>query len=320
MTRTTRLWSGSMLALCGLTLGVGGCGPTGHAGAEPPVVLDADARGLPETLECLQDKGVTLVSAHRGGPAPGYPENAISSFERIVQTAPALIETDVRMTADGVLVLLHDRDLDRTTTCVGSLQETAMRSLRGCRLRDNDGRTIDEGVPTLVEALAWAQDRAILQLDVKRRGDFPAVVDLVKQADAFDRVVFITYSPNTAVDVADLHPEAVISTTIEAIEEVDALAQDGLGPERLIAWVGFGEERPELVAALNARGVMANFGTLGFGDSLDDQIAASGDGSRYADIALTGVDVIATDRPLAAYAALQAAHEATNDITACTTL
>lgn len=299
-----------------------GCGPSGPAGAQDDavgglegtdldaVVLDAGTQGLPALLACLHDAQMPLVSAHRGGPAPGYPENALTSFERISSVMPALLEVDVRPTADGVFVLLHDRSLDRTTSCLGELSETMMRSVRGCALRDDDGVVVDDHVPTLAEALAWADGRAVLQLDVKRREDFPAVVEMVKQADAFGRVIFITYGVDTALAVADLHPETVISTTVRELVDLDALDAAGLVEAgRIIAWVGFGEEKPELVAALDARGVMANFGTLGFGDSIDDQIAASGDEARYARIAATGVDIFATDRPVAAYAALSAGRD-----------
>ena len=64
-----------------------------------------------------------LVSAHRGGPVPGLPENAVETFEYALNHAPALIETDVRRTADGVLVLMHDETLDRTTTGTGRVDD-----------------------------------------------------------------------------------------------------------------------------------------------------------------------------------------------------
>ncbi len=304
-------------ATIGVSLIIAGCLGEPSAVAEPKAVLDADERGLPNYLSCLQDQGVALVSAHRGGPAPGYPENAIASFDRVLAAGPMLLEVDVRTTSDGVLVLMHDRELERTTTCSGRLVDTQMAALRNCRLKDNDGGVTEFSVPILADALAWAKDRAILQLDVKARETFPATLELVKQADAFDRVVFITYAPGTAAMVAELHGEAVISTTIETMDEVDRLAESGLSLDRLIAWVGYGEEKRELVAQLDARGVMANFGTLGFGDSLDDQFASSGNDQGYRDIAESGVDLIASDRPLAAYAALARSNDPVDEIALC---
>ncbi len=299
------------------------CGQDGGPPVEPSetqaaLALDADVLGLPSYLRCLRNEGVALISAHRGGPEPGYPENAIETFAHVAGQASALFEVDVRATADGVMVLMHDRDLDRTTTCEGRLDAITMEALRACRLEDNDGGATDFVTPTLVDALGWAKDRGILQLDVKDRQAFPAVVEIVKQADAFDRVVFITYTLEVAAQVAALHPDAVISTTIRQIDDLETLADAGLGLNRLIAWVGLGELQAELVADLDARGVAVNFGTLGFSeDSLDNQIARSGEEGRYRDFTDVGVDIIATDRPLAAYRALVEANDPGNEIATC---
>src|SRR5690554_1261133 len=64
-----------------------------------------------ETL--LKTEKYPLVSAHRGGSAKGFPENCIETFERAITFAPAIIETDIAMTKDSVLVLMHDDKLDR---------------------------------------------------------------------------------------------------------------------------------------------------------------------------------------------------------------
>ncbi len=283
------------------------------------VPMDARTVGLPQFLSCLQDEGVTLISAHRGGPGPGYPENAIATFKRIAAAGPAVLEVDVRSTADGVLMLLHDRDLARTTTCTGALDDTTARAVRDCRLKDNEGQLTGFPIPTLAEALQWARGRAILQLDIKRRGAFAPVVEVVAQADAFDHVIFITYSLEAALEIADLHPDAMVSASLDAVPDLSRLEQGGLPASRTLVWTGFGEEKPDLVAALDEVGVLSSFGTLGFGDSIDDQIAASGDVDHYRRIAATGVDVIASDAPLLALQALAAADDPADDIVACST-
>ncbi|MGX7835704.1 glycerophosphodiester phosphodiesterase family protein, partial [Campylobacter fetus subsp. venerealis] len=66
---------------------------------------------------------IPMVSAHRGGPYPGFPENAIETFANVLEYTPAIIELDVAMTKDGVLVLMHDDKLDRTTTGKGSVSD-----------------------------------------------------------------------------------------------------------------------------------------------------------------------------------------------------
>jgi glycerophosphoryl diester phosphodiesterase len=63
-----------------------------------------------------QTRGVGLrIGAHRGDPEAA-PENTLAAFDAGAALGVDYIETDVQRTADGVLVLLHDDDLDRTTS------------------------------------------------------------------------------------------------------------------------------------------------------------------------------------------------------------
>jgi glycerophosphoryl diester phosphodiesterase len=63
-----------------------------------------------------------LIFAHRGASAYA-PENTFAAFERALELGADGIETDVRLTADGVLVLLHDDTVDRTTDGRGPIAE-----------------------------------------------------------------------------------------------------------------------------------------------------------------------------------------------------
>jgi glycerophosphoryl diester phosphodiesterase len=100
-----------------------------------------------------------LIAAHRGGPLPGFPENCIETFENALTYAPCLIECDVRRSADSVLVLIHDEDLDRTTTGSGRVDEHTLAEIQALHLADDDGRRTGYTVPTLAEALSWARER-----------------------------------------------------------------------------------------------------------------------------------------------------------------
>ena len=66
-----------------------------------------DQGGLNEFFSWTADR-IPLVSAHRGGPYPGFPENSIESFEHVIKQTPAVIECDIAMTKDSVLVMMHD--------------------------------------------------------------------------------------------------------------------------------------------------------------------------------------------------------------------
>src|SRR5438045_7294678 len=106
------------------------------------------------------------VLAHRG--ASGYaPENTFAAFDRAIEMGAPGAETDVRATADGVLVLLHDRMLDRTTNGRGPVTEMAFAELQ--RLDAGswmDPRFAGERVPTAEAFLRRYGGRLALTVEV----------------------------------------------------------------------------------------------------------------------------------------------------------
>jgi glycerophosphoryl diester phosphodiesterase len=105
----------------------------------------------------------TLRIGHRG--ACGHaPENTLASIEKAISFACDLTEVDVRRTADGTLVLLHDERVDRTTNGQGPVAEMTLEDIR--KLDAGSGQTI----PTLEEALAAANGRIGLILELKAEG------------------------------------------------------------------------------------------------------------------------------------------------------
>lgn len=69
------------------------------------------------------------IFAHRGASAY-YPENTMLSFEKAIEMGCTGIETDVQMTKDGVLVLMHDERVDRTTGEIGYVKEFTFNEIR----------------------------------------------------------------------------------------------------------------------------------------------------------------------------------------------
>src|ERR1041384_7066376 len=66
------------------------------------------------------ESGRPLVIAHRGG-AGLWPENTLYAFERAAAMGVDVIETDVRATSDGELVVFHDENVNRTTDGAGQV-------------------------------------------------------------------------------------------------------------------------------------------------------------------------------------------------------
>ncbi len=241
-----------------------------------------------------------LVSAHRGGPSDGFPENAIPTFAEVASKMPAIIECDIAMTKDSVLVLMHDETLDRTTTGKGKLSRKTFEELKELKLKDNNGLVTNYRIPTLEDALQWGIGRVIYTLDVKRSVPYEKVIELIRKTKAEANSIIITYSANQAEVVNRLAPDLMISATIKNRDDLNRLSELSIPDTRLIAFVGTREPDTALYTLLRQHGIKSILGTIG---NLDRSAEKAGY-QLYADFIVRGADVLSTDRPFEAWKAL----------------
>ncbi|WP_185218521.1 glycerophosphodiester phosphodiesterase family protein [Sphingobacterium mizutaii] len=241
-----------------------------------------------------------LVSAHRGGPSDGFPENAIPTFAEVASKMPAIIECDIAMTKDSVLVLMHDETLDRTTTGKGRVSNKTYEQLKDLKLRDNNGELTNYRIPTLEDALQWGIGRVIYTLDVKRSVPYEKVIELIRKTKAEANSIIITYSANQAEVVNRLAPDLMISATIKNRDDLNRLSELSIPDTRLIAFVGTREPDTALYTMLRQHGIKSILGTIG---NLDRSAEKAGY-QLYADFIVRGADVLSTDRPFEAWKAL----------------
>lgn len=266
--------------------------------------IDPGTHDLNSFFECLEEEGITLAAAHRGGAYPGLPENSLETMKTLIADAPMLLEIDVAATKDNRLILMHDDTLDRTTNGSGDVSRTNWADIQGLVLEDNDGKKTDHKVPLLSDVIDWADGKTILQIDIKNSVRYEDLVSLVREKGAEDRVVYITYTTGQARVLHRLHPEVMLSVSIDGIEDIGDLAGAGLKTDDMIAWTGNERPNPAVFRMLNNQDIEVIFGTLGGADSIDNLIADSGSDERYADIAAMGIDILSTDRPLEVIGAL----------------
>jgi glycerophosphoryl diester phosphodiesterase len=269
------------------------------------VLHRAPAGDLAAQFDCLRETHLAVVAAHRGQPDPSAAENAMSSFRESLAAGVPFLEIDIATTKDGVLVLMHDDTLDRTTTGHGQVTDTTWGDIRLLKVRRDDGRLLDEGVPTLAETLAWGKKAgARFELDVKRTTRFSDVVDAVRAAGMEQSVLVVTYSLQDAIAVNRLDPRIMISVTVETRRAVDE-ASKAIDSRRLLGWTGTNDPPVSLFAALRSAGIEPIFGTLGRQrERLDDLYTADGDPSEYAGLVRDGVVMIASDRAVLAQGAI----------------
>ncbi len=166
------------------------------------------------------------ILAHRG--ASGYaPENTYEAFDRAIAMRSDGIETDVRATKDGTLVLLHDARVDRTTNGEGPVSDLSAAEL--ATLDAGVGfnpRYAGERVPLADAFLARYGRRIPLCLEIKQPGMEAALVDLVRDHDllfgppppeiggaetsALPFVTFSSFDFDSCVVIKQLAPEAVV--------------------------------------------------------------------------------------------------------------
>src|SRR5690625_3431882 len=75
-------------------------------------------------------RDIAIVTGHRGGIVEGYPENSIEAMENTLRHTHAFFEVDPRFTKAGVIVLMHDVTLDRTTNGTGKVSDYTFEELQ----------------------------------------------------------------------------------------------------------------------------------------------------------------------------------------------
>lgn len=140
--------------------------------------------------------GAPLLFAHRGG-ARLAPENTLFSFRRAVERWRAdVLEMDVRATADGEVVVIHDPTVDRTCDGSGAVRELRWDELRrmdaGYRFRDLSGELSFRGqgirIPLFEEVLESFPD-VRLNVDVKAPEAAPELARVIRRHGAEHRVL-----------------------------------------------------------------------------------------------------------------------------------
>jgi glycerophosphoryl diester phosphodiesterase len=244
----------------------------------------------------------TLVSGHRGGIDPGYPENAIETFAHSLSLHPLALETDIRTSRDGVMVLMHDASIERTSTGKGAVSDLTLAELQAAALKDKQGQVTAFHIPTFEAAIRWAKDRAILLADIKEDTSVEAMAAMIGALDARANVAIIVYTLDQAQRLHRADPAITMLYPAETDADFARLKDSGVPLDNVVAWTGIEHERAEQWALLHKRGLPIAFGTLFFGDP---KIVQSGSDVHYLELSRQGIAFLATDRHHQAYAAIE---------------
>lgn len=217
-----------------------------------------------------------LRIAHRGASAHA-PENTLAAIVKAAELGADMVEVDLQASADGVLVVLHDPDLSRTTDGTGSVYAHTLAELK--RLDAGGG----ERIPTAEEVIDCCLARGLgIYFELKIGFAAAEVAALIQRHDLFDRVIVASFRPDWLADARECDA-AIRTSVLFGSLHIDAVALahaagaqyvhpcwEHLAPEphRLLTadWmtavraarlsiISWHEERPAEIAALRRLGV-----------------------------------------------------------------
>ena len=165
-------------------------------------------------MKTLTFKDKMMVAGHRGDCYNCF-ENTMKAFECAINDGADMIETDVRLTKDGVLVLMHDDKVDRTSHGSGLVCEKTNEELLQLNV---GGKTEPAVIPTLEELLQLLSERNILlNLEVKEYytpGNearcaecIEKCIALIEKYDFHEKMVFNSFDAYVLEYIAEKYPD-----------------------------------------------------------------------------------------------------------------
>ncbi len=140
-----------------------------------------------------------LVLAHRGASAYA-PENTLAAFNLAFEMGADGIELDIRLTQDGVPVVIHDDTVDRTTNGRGVVKTMTLEEIKQLDTSYKFDNYRGEKIPTLAEVLRAVGKRGIVNIELKSTtlktdGIEAATLAVIQDTGTFDNVIISSFNP-----------------------------------------------------------------------------------------------------------------------------
>jgi glycerophosphoryl diester phosphodiesterase len=272
-----------MRAVSALALLIGCSGPDAAAtdtASEPPSLFGDHA---------LTQPGFFNV-AHRGG-RDLWPEHTMLAYGNAIDAGADVIECDAHASLDGVVMCMHDADLERTTDGIGLLREAEFDALRaldaGYWFTDDEGTTYPHRgsglqIPTLEDMLSGFPNTPVsIEFKQIEPSIVSKVADLLDAQAAWDRVTLMSFFDTPILDIRERQPDALTAlTTIEGLDFLEA--GDGyVAPgHHLHAPTNLGglEVSPELLDKAHAAGIRVWMWTINDAEEMQDLMDMGADG------------------------------------------
>jgi len=211
------------------------------------------------TISLLRAAGAPLLRVgHRG--AKGHaPENTAISFSVAAGMGVNVVETDVHLSKDGEVVLIHDHMVDRTTDGHGYVKDLTLAELKKLDAGSwYDARFAGERILTLDELLSWARDRIAVAIEIKNGpiyypGIVAQTIAALRRHGMTRQAILISFDHLALREAKQIAPEIVtgilyVGGLADPVAAARAAGADALHPH----WAYV---TPELVQTVHAAGL-----------------------------------------------------------------
>lgn len=251
------------------------------------VVFGQDAHALRRTFLDPSSK-IVMVAAHRAS-HNNHPENSLQAIEESISQGVDIIEIDVKVSADGIPFLMHDRTLDRTTTGKGDPEQYTWEQLQDFNIVHNGKRTALK-IPTLEDALKVAHGKILVDLDLKT-DRIDKVIEVVNRTNLKEFVVFFDSDYQVLSQIKKTDNEYMIMPRAHSVAEADSAIALFDPPIVHIDFSFYTKECVKLIASSNARVWLNALGRY------DDDISRGNAKRPLKKLLAYGANVIQTDHP-----------------------
>jgi glycerophosphoryl diester phosphodiesterase len=171
---------------------------------------------LVNQLHNPSDKQI-IVTAHRGD-WRNAPENSLQAFKNAITMGVDIIELDLNKTKDGVIVIMHDQTIDRTTDGKGKPGDYTWSELKQFHLKNGLGRVTAHGIPTLQEVMLLVKGKVLINLD-KSYNYYDEAYEILKNTGTLKQAIFKTDAVYEALK--NRYPKVIDSITFMAVVDLD---------------------------------------------------------------------------------------------------
>lgn len=158
-----------------------------------------------------------LVTAHRGD-WRNAPENSLRAYQLAIEMGVDCIEIDLNKTSDGVIVVMHDNTIDRTTDGKGRPSDYTLAQLKQFHLRNGLGVITKHTIPTLEEVMQLAKGKVLVNLD-KSLPYYNEAYEVLKKTGTLQQAIFKTDLPY--LDLHTRYAPILDSITFMAVVNLD---------------------------------------------------------------------------------------------------